>query len=143
MSPFASASRFSSSLPVVVQALSWDAVRRAIVVVCDDGRVRRCRVDLLPSLEMGRSLFVALRAASRLDKVLVQFVSAGDWSPDEWFCGLVVIDGVDAEMCGWQFSPHGVGTERLVVLARARMAAAVAKQQAKLEEDEADAAQYQ
>jgi len=76
------ADRLSS--PVTLMALTFDEGNREIRVFASDSKMRRCKVDRLPSIEYARTLWTRLQKAGTAGKNVV-FVAAGGFSPDTWF----------------------------------------------------------
>ena len=73
-----------TSGPVTIKAMHFDEKTREIKVFCDDGRVRRCKVDRLPNVAVGRFLWKELALLGK-NNVPVCFTAAGGFSPDVWF----------------------------------------------------------
>jgi hypothetical protein len=74
--------RVSASVKIV--AMHFDEKLRQIRVIGSDTKIRKCNVDRLPSVEVGRELWKMLAKAGKEQKE-VQFVAAGGFSPDVWF----------------------------------------------------------
>ena len=69
---------------VKINAMHFDKSTREIRVFCDDGRTRKCKVDRLPSLDAGRTLWKYLEKVGT-EQSETRFISAGGFSPDVWF----------------------------------------------------------
>ena len=70
--------------PVRIVELKWNDITRTIEAVCDDKRMRQCRVDRLASDRMVELLTRALQVS--LDtKTSVRFIAAGGASANTWF----------------------------------------------------------
>jgi methylaspartate ammonia-lyase len=78
----AGADRISTS--VKIDAMHFDHKTKSIKVFCSDGNLRECRVERLPSLEIGRALWRQLADIGNAG-MEVQFKAAGGFSPDKWF----------------------------------------------------------
>jgi hypothetical protein len=72
------------SSEVTIEAMHFDDATRSIKVFCSDGNLRECRVQRLPSLEHGRTLWKRLQEIGK-EKKSISFVAAGGFSPDKWF----------------------------------------------------------
>lgn len=77
------------SMPVCIVAVRWDAEDRSIRVLCDDKKVRTCRVDRFEDLDQGRALFTELNSLVGKPTQL-RFKAAGNFSPDTWFSAIEV-----------------------------------------------------
>jgi len=72
------------SAPVTIKAIHFDEAAREIKAFGSDGKVRRCKVDRLPSLETGRALWKELQLLGK-QQIPLTFIAAGGFSPDVWF----------------------------------------------------------
>ena len=75
------------SAVTTVAGVSFNETTREILALGEDGRVRRCKIDRMPSLQDARNLWQQLVIAHNNDRP-VQFVAAGGFSPDSWFYAL-------------------------------------------------------
>jgi hypothetical protein len=78
------------SAAVKMTACHFDDKAKAIRVFCDDGLVRQCNIDRLPSIEYARNLWKQIQSAGAAG-VQVQFKAAGGFSPDKWFYDFEVV----------------------------------------------------
>ena len=72
------------SSAVTIEAMHFDDKTKSIKVFCSDGNLRECRVERLPSVEHGRTLWRKLQEVGKA-KQEISFVAAGGFSPDKWF----------------------------------------------------------
>jgi hypothetical protein len=72
------------SAPVTIKACLYDKETRTIKVMGSDGNVRSCRLERLPSINVGRALWKEIKDCGK-NKVEVTFTAAGGFSPDTWF----------------------------------------------------------
>jgi len=72
------------SAPVTLEAMHFDDTTKSIKVFCSDGNLRECRVERLPSIEVGRKLWTKLQQIGEAKRE-VTFIAAGGFSPDKWF----------------------------------------------------------
>jgi len=84
---------FSTSTPnadikkseaTTIVSIHYNATTREIRAVGDDGNVRICKVDRLPSIEHGRTLWKILVGAKN-EGTIIQFMAAGGFNPNRWF----------------------------------------------------------
>jgi hypothetical protein len=72
------------SEPQAILLVQKDIAKREIRVIGEDGNVRVCKVDRLPSTQYANELYATLKAAKDSETV-VCFMAAGGFSPDKWF----------------------------------------------------------
>jgi len=87
--------RSSSAVRVLSLSHAPGAGGGSLSVACSDGVSRVCRLDRLPSLEVGRALWRRLQAAGSAGS-LVSFSAAGGFSPDRWFFDFAVVPSAPA-----------------------------------------------
>ena len=92
----------------------YDVSTRTILVVWDD-KVVKCRIggyDRAPAAALWKQLVKACKS-----KDLVYLCARGNWSVDQWFCGMFnhTEDFLDAEECAyWMYNSKEVDTNRLL-----------------------------
>ena len=91
-----SEAELKSSKPVRVLDVGLKTETQSLVVICDDGCTRTCHTKKLRSHALRVSLTELLFAVKDTGSY-VQFNSAGGWSPDEWFCEVVLLSDKEAK----------------------------------------------
>ena len=72
------------SAPTTLNSMYFDQTKRQIIVICNDGKTRKCNVDRLPSRDVANALYKKLQQVGKKQEA-VSFVAAGGYSPDTWF----------------------------------------------------------
>lgn len=65
-------------------AMHFDEETRSIKVLCQDGKLRECKVDRLTDINAGRQMFMDLKTYIEKGQ-MVKFVAAGGFDPNKWF----------------------------------------------------------
>ena len=95
-------------------AVSYEPANQTIVVEFD-GKIVKCRIggyDRAPAAALWKQLVKACKS-----KDLVYLCARGNWSVDQWFCGMVnhTEEFLDAEECAyWMYNPKEVDANRLL-----------------------------
>jgi hypothetical protein len=83
-----------TSVPVHMLTCYFDQKQREIKVMCNDGKLRTCKIDRLQDSNENGQLVKGIDKARKLwkdiqeygaNKLPVQFTAAGGFSPDTWF----------------------------------------------------------
>jgi len=78
----------SISEPTKITKLRWSEATRTLIVDCEDGHSRLCRVDRLVNPD-DKSVLADLLRLARMGGRTVRFIASGNNNPNKWFCGFM------------------------------------------------------